>query len=92
MYGEHNYNTNPFAPLGCAVEMHVMPSKRKTWSQNTKAGYYLGNLLEHYRYHKVWVTDTRSVRVGQTVFFKHRYLTKPAVTQSDAILRASDNL
>ena len=40
----------------------------------------------------MWVTDTRSVRVGKAVFFKHRYLMQPAMTQSDAILRASDNL
>ena len=38
------------------------------------------------------VPQTKSVRVGQTVFFKHKYLTQPTVTASDAILRASDDL
>ena len=28
--GQHKYNANPFTPLGCAVMMHVMSSKKKT--------------------------------------------------------------
>ena len=92
LYGKHNYDQNPWAPLGCAVELHVTPNKRKTWGKHTKTGYYLGNATEHYRCHEIWTVDTRSVRIGQTVFFKHKYLTQPRVTESDALLRASDEL
>ena len=28
IFGKHDYNANPFYPLGCAVEMHVMPKTR----------------------------------------------------------------
>ena len=92
MYGQHNYNANPFAPLGCEIEMHMMPAQRRTFEEHTKTGYYLGNSWEHYRCHEVWINDTRSVRVGQTVFFKHQYLTQPTTTTSDAILKAAANL
>ena len=92
LYGQHDYNTNPFAPRGTAVEMHVTPANRKTYETHTKTGFYVGNSWEHYRYHKIWIADTRSVRVGETVFSKHKYLTRPAVTMSDAILRAGDDL
>ena len=68
MNGEHDHNANPFAPLGCKVEMHVVPGKRKTWESHTKTGYYIGNSWEHYRCHEIWIVDTRSARVGQTVF------------------------
>jgi hypothetical protein len=88
----HGYNANPSAPLRYKVRMHVIPSKRRTWEVHTKAGYCLGNSWEHYRYHKIWIVDTRSVRVGQTIFFKHKYLTQPSVTPQDAIVGASDNL
>ena len=27
LYGKHNYNQNPWAPLGCAVKLHVTPNK-----------------------------------------------------------------
>ena len=92
LYGKHDYNANPFTILGSAVEAHVMPNKRKTFEAHTKAGFYLGNSWEHYRCHEVWIVDTKSVRVGQTVFFKHKYITQPALTPTDTILRASDDL
>lgn len=92
LYGKHDYNANPWAPLGCAVQVHVMPCNRKSWDPHTKAGFYVGNSVDHYRCHRVWVVDTRNVRVGQTVFFKHRYITQPAVTQSDVVLKATDDL
>ena len=53
LYGKHDYNANPFAILGSAVEAHVMSNKRKTFEAHTKAGFYLGNSWEHYRCHEV---------------------------------------
>ena len=72
--------------------MHVMPSKIPTWGQYTKSGFYLGTSWDHYRCHRVWIKDTKSTRVGQTVFFRHKYITKPAITPTDAILRETDDL
>ena len=83
---KHDYNSHPFCPLGCAVEMHVMPSKRKTWGEHTKTGFYIGTSWDHYRCHEVWIKDTRTTRVGQTVFFKHKYLTQPILTPNNALI------
>ena len=88
----HNCNVNPFAPPGCVVEIHVMSSKRRTWEEHKRSVFYIGNLTEHCRCHDVWITNTHSVRVGQTIFFKHKYLTQPSVTTTDAVLRSSDDL
>ena len=74
------------------MQMHVIPGNQKNWEAHTKAGFYLGNSWEHYRCHEVWIGDTRSVRFGQTMFFKHKYLTQPAVTESDALLRGADDI
>ena len=92
MYGPHDYNAHPFAILGCAVELHVMPGNRKSWEPHTKTGYYVGTSWDHYRCHEVWVKDTKSKRVGQTVFFKHKYITQPTVTATDALLRSSEDI
>jgi len=92
MYGQHNYDRNPFAPLGCKVEAHMMPSTRDTWAEHTASGYYIGSSPEHYRCHVVYITATRSLRVCQTVFFKHKYLTQPSFTTNDALLLAADRL
>ncbi len=84
LYGQHNYDRNPFAPLGCKVEAHMMPSTRKTWAEHTASGYYIENLDEHYRCHKVYITATRGTRICETVFFKHKYLTQPSFTTNNA--------
>ena len=55
LHGKHNYDAQPFAILGSAVEMHVMPSNHRTWEYHTKSGYYLGTSWEHYRCHEVWI-------------------------------------
>ena len=92
MYALHDFNKNPWTPLGCVVELHVMPDKHKTWGKHTVSGFYLGNAWEHYRYHKIWTIDTRSVHVRQTVFLKHKYVTDPVFTDSDALLQSSAEL
>ena len=38
------------------------------------------------------MTDTRSKRIGQTVFFKHKYITMPALTSADAVVQAAKEL
>ena len=72
--------------------MHVMPAQRHTFEEHIKTGYYLDNSWEYYICHKVWINDTRSVRVGQTRLFKHQYMTQPTTTASNTILKATADL
>ena len=88
----HNYDSHPFAILGSAVEIHVMPANRRTWAAHTKPGFYLGPSWEHYRCHDVWVEETRATRTGQTVFFRNKYITQPTVTAADALVRTGEDL
>jgi hypothetical protein len=43
LWGQHNYNANPFALLRCKVEAHITPGVRETWAPHTASGYYVGN-------------------------------------------------
>jgi hypothetical protein len=36
LWGQHNFNANPFAPLGCKEEAHIKPSVRETWAAHMK--------------------------------------------------------
>ena len=90
LYGQHQYDTHPWAVLGCEVEIHVMSAQRRTCEAHTKTGYYLGTSSEHYRCHEAWVKDTRTIRIGQTIFFKHKYLTQPNMMDADALVQAAD--
>ena len=86
LFGEFSHNAHPLAPLGAAVEMHVVPEVRETFASHSASGFYVGTSMEHYRCHRVWLKDTRAKRVGSTVFFKHKYLTMPTITNADALL------
>jgi hypothetical protein len=92
LWGQHDYNANPYAPLGCKVEAHVVPTIRETWAPHTTSGYYIGNSLDHYRCHDVYITDTHHTRTCSTVFFRHKYPTLPNLTQANALIRAADQL
>ncbi len=92
LWGQHDYNANPFAPMGCKVEAHIVPGIRKTWAPHTASSYYVGAAWEHYRCHDIHISDTRHTRVCSSVFFKHKYLTIPTLTATDALIRAVDNL
>ena len=92
LWKQHDYNANPFAPLGCKVEAHLVPSIRESWAPHTASGFYIGNAWDHYRCHEIYITDTRHARVCNTVFFKHIYLTMPTITPADALIRAADDL
>ncbi len=92
LWGQHDFNVNPFTSLGCKVEAHIKPSVRETWAAHTASGYYIGNAWEHYRCHQIYIIDTKHLRVCETVFFKHKYLTMPNFTPADALIKAADNL
>ena len=92
LHGQHDYNTHPLAPLGCAVEVHVVPDVRETFAPHLVSGYHLGTLLEPYMCYKIWVKKTRSEQIGNTVFFKHKYLTMPTITNVDALLIAAKDM
>ena len=83
---------NPFAPLGCKVESHLVPGIREIWAPHTASGYYVGTSWEHYRCHKVYIIDTHHTRMCSSVFFKHKYLTMPSLPPADALIRAADDL
>ncbi len=71
LWGKHNYNANPFAPLGCKVKSQVTPGTCKTLAPHTASGFYIGNAWEHYRCHKIYICDTKHTRTCLTIFFKH---------------------
>jgi hypothetical protein len=62
------------------------------WAPHTASGYYVGNAWEHYRCHKVYISDTKSIQTCLAVFFKHKYLTMPSITLDNALIWAADYL
>ena len=92
VHGQHDYMKKPFAPIGCAVQVHVKPTNRRTWDTHTEAGYNLGTSMEHHRCFKIYVTKTRATRVSDTVFFKHQYITNPVLSPESLVVAAAQQL
>jgi hypothetical protein len=92
LWEQHDYSSNPFALLGCKVKAHLVPRIREMWVPHTTSGFYVGNSWEHYRCHKVFISDTHHTWICSAVFFKHKYLTIPTLTPSNALIRAINNL
>ena len=92
MHGQHDFNAHPLAPMGMETEIHLKPTARDTWEEHSASGWNLGTSMEHYRCYEVYVDKTLGIRVGNTVFFKHKYLTLPSITAGDALLKAAVDL
>ena len=92
IHGTFDYNKMPLAPMGCAVQVHETNERRGTWAANSTDGWYLRTSPEHYRCHIIYAKNTRSERVSDTVFFKHKYITEPTLTPEDTIVKALDDL
>jgi hypothetical protein len=91
-HGPFDYNRMPLAPMGCAVQFHIKPKRRRTWGEHSSDGWYLRTSPEHYRCHVVFVKATRSKRISDTVFFKHKFIMQPTVTPADALIKAYQDL
>ncbi len=91
-WGQYNYNANPFAPLDCKVEAHLVPSICETWAPHTASGFYVGNSPEHYCCHKVFINNIRHTRVCSTVFCKHKYLMMPTIMPAYTLICAANSL
>ncbi len=92
VHGNFDYNKMPLAPMGCVVQLYESINRRETWADNSTDGWYLGTSNKHYRCHIIYVKKTRSKRISDTVFFKHRYITQPTLMQADIIVKAIDDL
>ena len=90
--GPFDYNAMPLGPMGCEVQIYNGPDKRKSWEERSLDGWYLGTSPEHYRCHRIYVRKTKDERVSNTVTFKHRYITNPAVTEADIAIQAIRDL
>jgi hypothetical protein len=68
-HGNFDYNRMPIAPMGCEVQFHIKPTRRKTFGEHSGDGFYLRTSTEHYRTHVIFVKKTRAQRLADTVFF-----------------------
>ena len=91
-HGNFDYNRMPLAPMGCAVQFHIKPDRRKSWGEHSSDGWYLTTSPDHYRCHFIFVKATRAKRISDTVYFKHKHITQPTLSTEDLTIKAIQDL
>jgi hypothetical protein len=86
--GQFDYNKTPIGPPGCRVLAHVKTSDRTTWSPHGLDGWYVGPATESYRCWRIWIYETRAIRICDTVSWFPTKVTMPANSSNDMILAA----
>ncbi len=90
--GNVDYNQMPLAPMGCAVQFHIKPNRRKSWGEHASDGWYLKISPVHYRCHWILIKATRAKQISVTVFFKHKYIRQPTMMTDDLVIKANHDL
>ncbi len=92
IHGTHDYIQKPFAPINCAVQMHIKPDDHLSWDTRSEPGFNLGTSMEHHQCFMVYVTRTRATRISDTVMLKHQYITSPMISLNPTWWQQRNNL
>ena len=77
--------------MGCEVQIYNKTDKRCTWTYHCLDGWYLNTSPEHYRVHNCHVKSTKAEHLSNTVYFRHKTITNPALPPHDKLMLALAN-
>jgi hypothetical protein len=92
LYGSFDYNCTPLAPPGIRVLVHEKPSIRRTWAPHAANGWYVGPAMNHYRCYRVWVKETTSKRILDTLTWFPSLVKMPSTSSRDTIVATAHDL
>ena len=67
IFGPHDFNKVPLAPLGSKVMMHEGTYERGSWSDRGVKGFFIGPAHEHYRCYQCLNPATNGVRITNSI-------------------------
>ena len=74
-HGNFDYNHMPLAPMGCAVQLHFKPNRRKSWGEHSSDGWYLTTSPDHYRCHLFLSRPPEQMNLRHCFFLTQAYHT-----------------
>ena len=92
MFGIHDYNRAPLAPLGTKSFVHERSTQRRTFADHGKIGYTIGPCKLHYRHLDFYIPETRATRVTDTYVFLPTKFELPATAMADRTTMALEEL
>jgi hypothetical protein len=88
LFGPYDFNKEPIAPPGIKVLVHVKPANRTTWAPHADEGWYIGPASEHYRCYRVYMTETKTERISDTISWYPTKVTLPTSSSAEVITAA----
>jgi hypothetical protein len=90
--GAFDFNRTPLAPPGTKVVVHEKSSVRASWAAHAVDGWYLGPAMNHYRCYRVWITETTSERVADTLSWYPTQVSMPRASSTEEASAAARDL
>ena len=84
--GHFDFNRTPIVPPGIRVLAHVKSANRTTWSPHAEDGWYIGPAMESYRCYRIWLWDSRSTRICDTITWFPTKIVMPLASTADLVL------
>ena len=85
LYGNYNINKNPLNPVGCKIIIHNRTNEHPLWSNHGAHGFYVGSAIKHYRNYVCFVSDSKSLRILNTVHFSPAMCADPLMTAAERL-------
>jgi hypothetical protein len=63
----YDHLAHPMSIFGMGCVVQEKPHLRPTWGAHGKDGFYIGPVLRHYRCWRIFVSDTNTERISDTV-------------------------
>jgi hypothetical protein len=91
-HGLVDYKKTYFAPPGCKIIAHEKPGKRQTWAPHGQYGYSLGPAMHHYCCQNLYISDTASERIVDTIeVFPHNFQ-MPQLSSTYILIMAANDM
>ena len=81
VYGIHNFEWTPLAPLGCNVQVQDKPQKQPNYSTHSVYGWYLGTELHHYICYTCYYIDTGGETAPNAIYFFPSFIKFPTTVK-----------
>ena len=81
----HNFNKKYLAPVGCKIIIHNRTNKCPFWSDHGSRVFYVGPVMKQFRNFVCFKSETKAVRVSNTVNLFPTTFADPTMTATDRL-------
>jgi len=92
LHGGYDYNAHPLAPPGVKVLAFEDKDTRESWAPHGRVGFYVGPAMNHYRCFRIYMPETKKVRIVDTLSWHPAKLLLPGTSPVDDLTAATRDM